>query len=62
MIDKMESGSDHSRTQEFLEQFWDKRTEIEDARDSSFGRDKSTLSKLLDLFNRKGDENDMEPY
>jgi hypothetical protein len=61
MIDEMDSGSDNSRSQSFLEKFWDKRNELQDAKDSSFGNEKSNISKLLDLFNRKGKDNDMEP-
>ena len=62
LIDEMESGSDESRSQSFLEDFWKTRRDLEDAIDSTFGKEKSSLSKLLDLLNRKGKENDMEPY
>lgn len=62
MIDEMESDSDYSRSQEFLEEFWNLRNELQDAKDSSFGNDKNKISKLLDLLNRKGEENDMESY
>ena len=62
MIDEMDSGSDNSRGQSFLEKFWDKRNELQDAKDSSYGDEKSSISKLLDLFNRKGKDNDMEPW
>ena len=62
MIEEMDSGSDNSRSQSFLEKFWDKRSSLEDAKSSSYGKEKSGISKLLDLFNRKGKENDMEPW
>lgn len=62
MIDEMDSGSDNSRSQSFLEKFWDNRNELQDSKDSSYGSEKGTISKLLDLFNRKGKENDMEPW
>lgn len=62
MIDEMESDSDFSRSQEFLENFWDLRAELEDEKNSNFGNLKNNISKLLDLLNRKGIENDMEPY
>ena len=62
LIDEMESGSDKSRSQSFLEVFWKTRRDLEDAIDSTFGKEKSSLSKLLDLLNREGKENDMEPY
>ena len=62
LIDEMESGSDKSRSQSFLEEFWKTRRDLEDARDASNGNEKNSLSKLLDLLNRKGKENDMEPY
>lgn len=60
MINKMESDSDFSRSQKFLEKFWDLRNELQDEKDSSFGKEKNKISKLLDLLNRKGKENDME--
>ena len=59
-INEMESDSDFSRSQEFLEIFWDLRNELQDEKDSSFGKEKNKISKLLDLLNRKGKENDME--
>jgi hypothetical protein len=62
MIDEMDSGSDNSRGQSFLEKFWDKKNELQDAKDSSYGDEKSSISKLLDLFNRKGKDNDMESW
>jgi hypothetical protein len=62
MIEEMESDSDNSRSQSFLEKFWDKRTELQDAKDSSYGNEKSDIGKLLDLLNRKAKENDMENY
>lgn len=62
MISEMESDSDNSRSQSFLEKFWEKRSSLEDAISSSYGKEKSVFSKLLDTFNRKGKENDMEPY
>jgi hypothetical protein len=62
MIDEIDTDSDKSRSQLFLEKFWDKRNELQDAKDSSYGKEKKTISKLLDLFNRKGKDNDMEPY
>lgn len=62
MIDEMDSGSDNSRSQSFLDKFWDKRNELQDAKDSTNGNEKSSISKLLDLFNSKGKDNDMEPY
>jgi len=62
MIDEMDSGSEKSRSQSFLEEFWDKRNELQDAKDTSYGNEKKGISQLLDLFNRKGRDNDMEPY
>lgn len=62
LIDKMESDSDDSRSQSFLEEFWKTRRDLEDARDATYGDEKSSFSKLLDLLNRRGKENDMEPY
>ena len=62
MIDEMDSGSDNSRSQSFLDKFWDKRNELKDAKDSTYGNEKNEISKLLDLFNSKGKDNDMEPY
>ena len=60
MIDEMESDSDYSRTQEFLEKFWDLSNLLQDEKDISFGKEKKKISKLLDLINKKGKENDME--
>ena len=60
MIDEMESDSDYSRTPEFLEKFWDLRNLLQDEKDISFGKEKKKISKLLDLINKKGKENDME--
>lgn len=62
MIDEMEFDSDFSRSQEFLEKFWDLRSELQDEKDCHFGNEKNKISKLLNLLNRKGEENDMEPY
>lgn len=62
LIDKMESDSDSSRSQSFLEEFWKTRRDLEDAKDATYGTEKRALSRLLDLLNRKGEENDMEPY
>lgn len=62
LIDEMESDSDHSRSQTFLEEFWKARRDLEDAINASFGNEETSLKKLLGLLNRKGKENDMEPY
>ncbi|MBG25782.1 MULTISPECIES: hypothetical protein [Croceibacter] len=62
MVDEMESDTDKSRSQGFLENFWKKREELNDAKDFSYGKEKSTIQKLLNLLNRKGKENDMEPF
>jgi hypothetical protein len=62
MITEMESDTDHSRSQEFLEEFWALRSELEDAEENHFGNEKDSIGKLLDLLNRKGKDNDMEPY
>ncbi|MGV8816022.1 MAG: hypothetical protein ACOH2D_18135 [Gelidibacter sp.] len=62
MIEEMDSGSDKSRSQSFLEKFWNKRNELQDAKDSSYGKEKSILGKLLDSLNRTGKNNDMEPW
>lgn len=61
LINEMEDDTDNSRSQSFLEEFWQLRRELEDARDMSDGKEKE-YSKLLDLLNRKGRENDLEPY
>lgn len=62
LIDEMESDSDRSRSQSFLEDFWKTREKLQEGRDFSYGEEKRTFSKLLDLLNREGEENDMEPY
>ncbi len=62
LIEEMEDDTEHSRSQSFLEEFWELRRELEDARDATNGNEKNSLSKLLDLLNRKGKENDLEPY
>jgi hypothetical protein len=62
LIDEMESDTEQSRSQSFLEEFWQTRGELEDARDYTYGDEKKSISRLLDLLNRKGEENDMEPY
>ena len=62
LIDEMESDSDRSRSQSFMEEFWTMREKLQEARDVSYGEEKRPYSKLLDLLNRKGEENDMEPY
>lgn len=61
-IDEMDTGSDKSRSQPFLEEFWGKRRNLEDAIDIANGKEKGVLDKLLNFFNKKGEENDMEPY
>lgn len=61
LINEMEDDTDNSRSQSFLEEFWQLRKELEDARYISDGKEKE-YSKLLDLLNRKGSENDLEPY
>ena len=62
LIDEMESDSDLSRSQSFLEDFWKTREKLQEGRDFSYGEEKSSYSELLDLLNRKGEENDIEPY
>ena len=62
LIDEMESDSDKSRSQSFLEDFWKTREKLQEGKDSSYGEEKESYRKLLDLLNRKGEENDMEPY
>lgn len=62
LIQEMNTDSDISRSQAFLEQFWTMREKLQEARDFSYGEEKRSYSKLLDLLNRKGEENDMEPY
>ncbi len=61
LIKEMEDDTDNSRSQSFLEEFWEVRKELEDAKYISDGKEKE-YSKLLDLLNRKGRENDLEPY
>ena len=61
-IDEMEDDTEHSRSQSFLEEFWDLRRELEDARSTPDEKEKEAISKLLDLLNRKGKEYDLEPY
>ncbi len=61
MIDEMEDDTEHSRSQSFLEEFRELRRELDDASSLNDGKEKE-YSKLLDLLNRKGKENDMEPY
>ncbi|WP_289023058.1 hypothetical protein [uncultured Salegentibacter sp.] len=62
LIDEMESDSDKSRSQSFLEDFWKTREKLQEGRDFSYGEEKSSYSELLDLLNRKGEENDIESY
>lgn len=62
LIDEMEDDTEHSRSQSFLEDFWEARRELEDAIYTTDGKEKESLSNLLDLLNRKGKENDLEPY
>jgi len=62
LIDEMEDDTDHSRSQSFLEEFWEVRRELEDARYTPAEEEKETISKLLDLLTRKGKEYDLEPY
>lgn len=62
MIDEMESDSDRSRSQSFVEEFWEKRRELEDAVHTANEEDKEAMENLLNLFNRKGEEYDLEPY
>ena len=62
MIDEIESDTDFSRSQEFLENFWDLRNDLQEHKDCSFGKEKNMIGDLLDLLNRKGEENDMETY
>lgn len=61
LIDEMEDDTEHSRSQSFLEEFLDTRRKLEDASSLNDGKEKE-YSKLLDHLNRKGKENDMEPY
>ena len=62
LIDEMESDTEHSRSQSFLEDFWTTRERLQEARDTTYGEEKSSLNELLNLLNRKAEENDMEPY
>ena len=62
LIEEMEDDTDHSRSQSFLEEFWDLRRELEDARSTPDDEEKEAISKLLNLLNRKGKEYDLEPY
>jgi hypothetical protein len=62
LIDELEDDTDESKTQEFVENFWKLRDALQDAKDSSFGKEKSTIEELLKLLNRKGKENDLKPY
>ena len=62
LIDEMEDDTDHSRSQSFLEEFWELRRELEDARSTPDDEEKETISILLALLNRKGKEYDLEPY
>lgn len=50
------------RDQNLLDKFWSNRKDLEEAKDSSFGEEKNIISNLLDLYNRKGKENDMESW
>ena len=61
LIDEMESDSDESREQSFLEKIWEHRRELEDAK-SNPQQDDETMSDLLDLFNRKIKGNDIESW
>lgn len=60
IIDDVEYSDD--RSQGFLEKFWSNREDLKDAIGSSHGKEKENLNKLLNLFNRKGYENDMESW
>ncbi|MBL7472049.1 hypothetical protein [Robertkochia sediminum] len=63
MIGEMESDTDYSRSQEFLEEFWKKRNELYDEKYGSYGEEeKGVISDLINLLNRKGEENDMESW
>ncbi|MCD8438295.1 hypothetical protein LNI95_11535 [Tenacibaculum dicentrarchi] len=59
-IDEVENSE--NRDQDLLEKFWKNRKDLEEALDNSFGEEKEELINLLALFNRKGDENDMESW
>lgn len=62
LIDEMEADTDRSRGQTFLEDFWKTREKLQEGRGFSYGEEKNSYGKLLVLLNRKGEENDMEPY
>ncbi|MDT0688757.1 hypothetical protein RM549_03120 [Salegentibacter sp. F188] len=62
LIDEVESDTDHSRSQSFLEDFWATREKLQEARDTTYGEEKSSFSELLNLLNRNAEENDLEPY
>ena len=62
LIEEMEDDTDHSRSQSFLEEFWELRRELEDARSTPDEEEKEIISKLLAFLNRKGKEYDLEPY
>ncbi|MDO6598467.1 hypothetical protein Q4512_16225 [Oceanihabitans sp. 2_MG-2023] len=59
-IDEIEYSED--REQSLLDKFWSNRKDLEEGIDSAFGQEKNKLSSLLELLNRKGKENDMEPW
>ena len=59
-IDDVEYSDD--RDQDLLDRFTKNRRDLEDARDGAHGKDKNILESLLNLFNRKGKENDMENW
>ena len=62
IIDEMESDTEHSRSQSFLEDFWTTREKLREARNTTYEEEKSSLSELLNLLNRKAEENDLETY
>ena len=62
LIYELDTDTDNSRSQSFLEEFWSMREKLQEARDFSYGDEKRSYSKLLNLLNRKGEENDIEPY
>ncbi len=61
MIDEMESDTDHSRSQEFLQEYWDLHNELQEGKDFTNGSEKSEIADLLNLIDRKAKENDLEP-
>lgn len=61
MIDEMESDTDYSRSQEFLQEYWNLKDELQESKDNTYGGEKSEINDLLDLLNSKGKENDIEP-